>query len=109
MSTPSDLYKREQFAGSCRCPGESTEVGPRRRESGRAYTVGLYSKFMRFDAGYVEEIADHIRHLFDIVDCERQVLMLFGIQIAKQPIQYIGCEQIDCRQRGAKFVWISVI
>jgi hypothetical protein len=25
--------------------------------------------------------------LFDIVDCERQVLMLFAIQIAKQPIQ----------------------
>jgi hypothetical protein len=49
--------------------------------------VRLYSKFMRFDAGYVEEIADHIRHLFDIVDCERQVLMLFAIQIAKQPIQ----------------------
>src|ERR1700676_2806450 len=52
----------------------------------------------------VEEIAHHILQLPDIIECERQVLTLLRIQIAKYAIQYVGCEKIDRRPRSAQFM-----
>src|ERR1035438_9793187 len=52
----------------------------------------------------VEKIADHILQLCDIVESQSQVLVLFGSQISKYSIQYIGCEKIDRCQWGTKFM-----
>src|ERR1022692_4171282 len=59
---------------------------------------------MRVNTRNVEEIADHILQLCNVIKGQSQVLVLFGSEITKYPIQYIGCEEIDRCQRGTEFM-----
>src|SRR5450755_589934 len=59
---------------------------------------------MRFDTSDVEEIADHVLQLCNVVESQGQVLVLLGSQITKYSIQYVSCEEIDCCERGTEFM-----